>query len=70
MAGLLTGLLGIVVLLGLAWLISNSAGWKTIVTTASIVVAFSVSVITGVVFGIYPAMKASEIDPIEALRYE
>ena len=64
------GMLGIALGLGLAWLISNSAGWKTIVTTSSVVVAFSVAVITGVVFGIYPAMKASEIDPIEALRYE
>jgi putative ABC transport system permease protein len=64
------GLIGIAVGVGLAWTISNSAGWKTIVTTASVVVAFSVAVITGVVFGIYPAMKASEIDPIEALRYE
>lgn len=64
------GLLGIAVGVALAWLISNSAGWKTIVTTASVVVAFSVSVMTGVLFGIYPAMKAAEIDPIEALRYE
>jgi putative ABC transport system permease protein len=64
------GLIGIALGVGLAWLISSSAGWKTIVTTASVVVAFSVAVLTGVLFGIYPAMKASEIDPIEALRYE
>ncbi len=64
------GLLGIGLGLGLSWLIANSAGWKTIVTTSSVVVAFGVAVVTGVVFGIYPAMKAAEIDPIEALRYE
>lgn len=64
------GLLGIAFGLSLSWLIANVAEWKTIVTTASVVVAFGVSVCVGVVFGIYPAMKAAEIDPIEALRYE
>ena len=44
--------------------------WKTIVTTASVVIAFGVSVLVGIVFGIYPAIKASEISPIEVLRYE
>jgi putative ABC transport system permease protein len=64
------GLLGIGLGFFLSWLIANSAGWKTIVTTGSVIVAFGVAVITGVIFGIYPAIKASEIDPIEALRYE
>jgi putative ABC transport system permease protein len=64
------GIVGIAFGYFLSWLIATAAEWKTIVTTSSIVIAFGVSVVVGVVFGIYPAMKASRIDPIEALRYE
>ena len=64
------GLLGIGFGFFLAWLIAQTAEWKTIVTSASVVIAFGVSVAVGVIFGIYPAMKASRINPIDALRYE
>jgi putative ABC transport system permease protein len=64
------GLLGIAFGFFLAWLIARTAEWKTIVTMISVVVAFGVSVAVGVIFGIYPAMKASQINPIDALRYE
>jgi putative ABC transport system permease protein len=64
------GLLGIAFGYFLAELIARTAEWKTIVTTASVVIAFGVSVFVGVVFGIYPAVKASRINPIDALRYE
>jgi putative ABC transport system permease protein len=64
------GLLGIAFGFFLAWLIARTAEWKTIVTTASVVIAFGVSFFVGVVFGIYPAVKASRINPIDALRYE
>jgi putative ABC transport system permease protein len=64
------GLVGIAFGYFLSWLIARAAEWKTIVTPSSIAIAFGVSVAVGVVFGIYPARKASRIDPIEALRYE
>ena len=64
------GLLGIGFGFFLAWLIARTAEWKTIVTTTSVLIAFGVSVAVGVIFGIYPAMKASRINPIDALRYE
>lgn len=64
------GVLGIVFGYGLSWLIARTAEWKTIVTTTSIFIAFGVSAAVGIIFGIYPAVKASRIDPIEALRYE
>lgn len=64
------GLMGIGFGFFLAWLIARTAEWKTIVTDSSVVIAFGVSVAVGVIFGIYPAMKASRINPIDALRYE
>ena len=64
------GLLGIGFGFFLAWLIARTAEWKTIVTDTSVIIAFGVSVAVGVVFGIYPAVKASRINPIDALRYE
>jgi putative ABC transport system permease protein len=64
------GVVGIAFGYFLSWLIARAAEWNTIVTPASIAIAFGVSVAVGIVFGIYPARKASRIDPIEALRYE
>jgi putative ABC transport system permease protein len=64
------GVVGIVFGYLLSWLIARTAEWNTIVTFSSIAIAFAVSVAVGIVFGIYPAQKAANIDPIEALRYE
>ncbi|MFN0103288.1 MAG: ABC transporter permease [Bryobacteraceae bacterium] len=64
------GLLGIIFGVSLAHIIASAAGWSTVVTTGSIAVAFGVSCGIGLVFGIYPAMQAARLDPIEAIRYE
>ena len=64
------GLLGVAFGFLLAWLIAKTAEWNTIVTPVSVGVAFGVSVVVGILFGVYPAIKASRINPIEALRYE
>ncbi len=64
------GLIGIAFGFTLSMLIGSAAGWATVVTTSSIVVAFGVSVGIGIAFGIYPAVQAAKLDPIEAIRYE
>ena len=43
---------------------------RELVTTSSIVLAFGVSVAIGIVFGLYPAVRASRLDPVKALHYE
>jgi putative ABC transport system permease protein len=64
------GVVGILMGVGLSQLIGVLAGWSTIVTTTSIVLAFGVSVAIGIVFGLYPAVRASRLDPVKALHYE
>ena len=64
------GVAGIVVGVALSQLIGYFAGWSTIVTPASIILAFTVSVSIGLVFGLYPAMRAARLDPVTALHYE
>jgi len=64
------GLAGVLIGLGLSFLIENFMGWPVLVTTYSILLSFAVCTVIGVFFGWYPARKAASLDPIEALRYE
>ncbi len=66
----LGGLIGIAVGMLASALISNSLGWPTLVSKLSIFVAVLFSALVGISFGFYPAVKAAQLNPIEALRYE
>ncbi|MFQ5491160.1 MAG: ABC transporter permease [Phycisphaerae bacterium] len=64
------GLLGIALGWSAAWAINEIANWDTIVKPWTMVVSFSLSVLVGIFFGMYPAAAAARLDPIEALRHE
>ena len=64
------GVLGILSGVGGAKLITMIKNWPTLVSPQSILIAFAFSAAVGVFFGFYPARKASQLDPIDALRYE
>jgi putative ABC transport system permease protein len=77
-AGTLTflgGIVGILIGVIISYLISllmNYLGydWAFVVSFGSIILAVGVSILTGIIFGLYPALKASRLNPIDALRYE
>jgi putative ABC transport system permease protein len=67
---LLGGVAGVAMGVGIARVVAAYAGWPTVVTLLSILLSTGVSVAVGLVSGIYPAVRAAELDPIDALRYE
>ncbi len=67
---LIGGIAGIIIGVSGSMIISAVAGWSTIVSVLSVVMAFGFSGLVGIFFGFYPAYKASLLNPIDALRYE
>lgn len=64
------GILGIAAGIGLARLLARFGGWHVVVTASSVAAAFAFALGVGVIFGFYPARRASHLEPIVALRSE
>lgn len=64
------GLIGVAIGIGSSYLVKNILSWPIDIEIYTIVLSFLVCTLTGIFFGWYPAKKASDLDPIEALRYE
>jgi putative ABC transport system permease protein len=64
------GLIGVIAGVGGAWLFNEIGGMRTVVLPNSIIIAFASAAVVGIFFGFYPANKAAQLDPIEALRHE
>jgi putative ABC transport system permease protein len=64
------GVIGVIVGCLATWAISTFAGWPVVIMGYAIILSFVVCTFTGILFGWIPAMKASRLDPIEAIRYE
>jgi putative ABC transport system permease protein len=67
---LLGGIIGILLGIGTAILLAKVMQWNTLISPMAIAIAFVFSAAVGLFFGIWPARRASRLDPIVALRYE
>ena len=67
---LVGGLLGVIFGYTGSNIVSSQNGWRVLVEPSTVILAYSFSAVVGVFFGFYPALKASNLSPIEALRYE
>ena len=67
---LIGGIIGILLGVGTSRLLATKMNWPTLTSPSSILIAFFFSAAVGIFFGFYPARKASQLDPIVALRYE
>jgi putative ABC transport system permease protein len=64
------GIIGVVLGIVLAYIVSEVAGIPTIISITSVIVSFGVAAAVGLIFGIAPARRAASQDPITSLRYE
>jgi putative ABC transport system permease protein len=67
---LIGGMLGIAFGLVASRVVGSHTGWNTVVTMSSVLLSFGFAALIGILFGVYPANKASRLNPIQALRYE
>ncbi len=70
MLSLVGGLIGVIIGVGGSWLFERLGDMRTVVVPNSILLAFTSAAAVGIFFGFYPANKAAQLDPIEALRHE